>query len=259
MRHPPPPATEICVLQRLVQSTERDLFPYGRGNMMYVFQLLLGHINELEESGPVQQEIIDMKRQAIAWHSNLTHLNNCNRSVSLLCFSTTHLECAAPKLFIMLLPDLDHWNDQDPVTHVFRLYFLCDSSHRPHPEHIHLLSHPGYVLNRQTEFIQTYGEYVLTFFLTVRGGFSYGDSYRSCNVPKLHTNEILNDCEGIETQHQLTKESIGAHVKKAIDHLETVVPISKFAKLSEARETGDIQSFLHLEEGDNGMASLYRT
>lgn len=34
---------------------------------------------------------------------------------------------ATSSLFLVLLSDLDSWNDLDPSTYQFRLYFLCDT------------------------------------------------------------------------------------------------------------------------------------
>ncbi|KAG0335101.1 hypothetical protein BG000_007783 [Podila horticola] len=251
-------------LEPLKETTDRDTFLTAMANIEYAYQHLLDEIKELEAGGTVQQEIDDIKSEARDLQARVPLYDQYSKSFSLLLHSTAHLEYATPKLFIVLPADHNEWNDQDPATHLFRLYFLCDLDKNQTtlaPQHIHLSNHPGYALNRPTEFFQKYGEYALTLLLVVRTGFSFDGTFkRSRKVPKLCTGEILDNCVGYEERHQFGKDNIGSLVKKAIDYLQTIVPTNKTPKVwLDARETRGIQSFLELEGGDNGMGSLYRT
>jgi hypothetical protein len=85
------------------------------------------------------------------------------------------LDPSAPHLFLFLPSDLTLWNDSDPTTHTFRLYFLCDCENENAaegvPTHVHLTDHLGYDLDQPLEFIRQVGRFSLAILEAVKTGF----------------------------------------------------------------------------------------
>lgn len=194
------------------------------------------------------------------------------------------LDFAAPRLFLVLPADLSSWNDKNAMTHTFRLYFLCDFKYRKecdhksrtfmsrseiHPKHIHLSSHPGYNLIRSIEFFHKFGHFALEILRTIMDGYLDKD----CEVPALSTFGILKHCDGTNAQHPLTQDNIGSLVDKSIAYIQqqnwtfrgsgperSLLPQQYQPRLwMNGPETREIQSYLQLPEGDNGMGGLFQT
>lgn len=230
---------------------------------------------------------------AVASIAGTSYLNN-SRVYNLL----EPLQCvdfAAPRLFLVLPSDLDSWNDEDVTTHSFRLYFLCDFKYRTDyalrsrsvmsrseisPKHIHISGHRGYDIKRPEEFFHKLGHFSLEVLKTIKDGYLDED----CYVPTLSTYSILKCCEGAVVDHHLTKDKLEQMVDKSIAYIQHHQ--SAFKESDSATdvlddiwgfvqnwlpqqyrpriwmngpETRQIQSFLHLLDGDNGMGGLLQT
>ncbi|KAI8359016.1 hypothetical protein B0O80DRAFT_259986 [Mortierella sp. GBAus27b] len=113
-------------------------------------------------------------------------------------------ENTAPRLFIVLPQDIQHWNSKAPFSNKFRLHFLCDcgehtkpaSSTTPH--HIHFAKHEGYDISRLKEFFWRYGTHVLTIMKMLKFGISSaGVTVRP--VSQLTSMDIVGrDAESLE-------------------------------------------------------------
>lgn len=131
------------------------------------------------------------------------------------------LDSSVPRLFLFLPSHLTLWNDSDPTTHSFRLYFLCDCEYESAaegiPTHVHLNDHPGYDLDQPLEFIRQFGRFSLTILEAVKTGFM---GEKSC-IPKLDTFQILESLEEDDlARQQLTPTIIGPLVDKAIAYIQ---------------------------------------
>lgn len=189
------------------------------------------------------------------------------------------LESAAPRLFLLLPSALELWNDSDPSTHSFRLYFLCDCQHDSieddYPTHVHISNHPGYALDRPLEFIRQFGRLSIVILEAVK----YGYLGPNCCIPKLNTLQILHCLRGNDkfTLHQLTPATVGPLVDKAITYIHyqmflelkqqdnhylrsfAKVLASLFqAKQSQESHSISVSSFLQLQNKDNGLGGLNR-
>ncbi|KAI9236364.1 MAG: hypothetical protein BYD32DRAFT_418953 [Podila humilis] len=182
------------------------------------------------------------------------------------------LDFAAPRLFLVLPADLNSWNDNDPLTHSFRLYFLCDFKYRREcdhksrsfmsqsmiqPKHIHLSSHPGYDLMQSHKFFRKFGHLALEILRTIKVGYQDED----CDVPALSTFGILKHCDDITVQHLLCQEDLGPLVDKSIAYIQEQSDTQPHQPRLwvNGPDTRQIWSFLHLPEGDNGMGGLIQT
>ncbi|KFH70893.1 hypothetical protein MVEG_03740 [Podila verticillata NRRL 6337] len=181
-------------------------------------------------------------------------------TLSVLDISHKVLEFAAPRLFLFLPSDLNQWDDLDPSTQSFRLYFLCDcgykSTEESHPTYVHISNHPGYDVEQPLEFIRHFGRSSLTILEAVKNGFVG----KYCNIPKLDTLQILESFEGQAIQYQLAPETIGALVDKAIAYIseqERSQDLEPNVTMS-AASTQHMQSFFRPRNCDNGMGSLNR-
>lgn len=101
------------------------------------------------------------------------------------------LESTEPRLFLLLPSDLKLWDNLDPSTHSFHLYFLCDcppvTTDERFTMHAHVSNHPGYDLDQPQEFIRRYDRLSLTILEAVKAG--YISDY--CCIPKLDSFQIL--------------------------------------------------------------------
>lgn len=64
-------------------------------------------------------------------------IQECQQQLSMWDFENTcyhvlqhYSDYPAPHWFLVLPADLGSWNDSDPTTHNFRLYFICDLHQR---------------------------------------------------------------------------------------------------------------------------------
>ncbi|KAG0026959.1 hypothetical protein BGZ81_005975 [Podila clonocystis] len=197
----------------------------------------------------------------------------------------SYMNYPAPYRFVVLPADLGSWDDSDPTTHTFLLYFLCDVNKDPDltewfalndptittwitgneindefklpkiPDHKHFSNHPGYKLIRPQEFFKTYGCYTLMILRMVWHGFP-DDHY---DIPRLDTCKILwgHDLDG--SVNRLTKDTIGPLVNKAINYIEGLsLPRRGSEMWLTEREAAAIKEFLHIPESCSALGKLYR-
>lgn len=198
------------------------------------------------------------------------------------------LESSVPRLFLLLPSDLESWDDSNPSTHSFRLYFLCDHEHESleerYPTYVHLSNHSGYDLDQVQEFIRQFGCMSLTILEAAKSG--YISPY--CCIPKLETFQILDSLAGAPVQHSLTPAILGPLINQAIAYIreqlsvqsqqthQTSYSLRSIANavvscFTQQRDqvsqpnmstsgpiTRSIRSFLRLQNGDNGMGGLNR-
>ncbi|KAI9242952.1 MAG: hypothetical protein BYD32DRAFT_482973 [Podila humilis] len=166
---------------------------------------------------------------------------------------------ATSKLFIVLPSDLKSWDNSEPWTHKFRLYFICDARNQRElrklsPLHVHLSNHPGYNITKPRSFFQAYGDYVLRVLGMVKRGYS-SEHYE---IPPLHSFKILWNCDTDITGSHLSKQNIGPLIDKAIQYLDEL----KFSKSPMAFEltrasSAAIATFLDVQDGHNSQGSLH--
>ncbi|KFH74050.1 hypothetical protein MVEG_01263 [Podila verticillata NRRL 6337] len=168
-------------------------------------------------------------------------------------FATSHL-------FIVLPFDLDSWDDSNPSTHQFRLYFMCDICHYVDspmnlPKHMHLSNHPGYPLLRSQEFFQDYGDYALWVLEMVKHGYDDGEM----KIPPLHTFKILWNCDPDVLGNHITTDTIEAFVDKAIAYLQELSQPNVTPKILLTRsQRAAIQTYLDVKDCDNSEGNLQR-
>ncbi|KAG0338396.1 hypothetical protein BG004_007249 [Podila humilis] len=168
-----------------------------------------------------------------------------------------------PRLFIVLPSGPEPWDDSDPETQTFRLYFLCDvrmedDSSDTIPQHVHLSNHRGYNISRPQEFFHTFGDHVLQMLRMVKRGFQ-GGGYE---IPPLHSFRILwgHRSDGSDTcEQRLSQYNIEILVNKAIYYLEKVSPPKSFAGGGLSRSQSlEIKTFLDVNDNDNLEGNLQR-
>ncbi|KAG0021193.1 hypothetical protein BGZ81_009042 [Podila clonocystis] len=255
--------TWISVLEDLEdeRTSSRDEFLGLIGNVRYHYSQVSDYLTLLQELGikakadgktedQIRSEFKEYQYKMKLWD----HENTC---VHIL---RRHASFPAPCRFVVLPADLGSWDDSDPVTHNFRLYFLCDinkgeSTVPDLPDHKHIANHPGYILVRPQEFFQTYGSYTLTMLKMVKNGFSE----RSHEIPSLDTLNILWCVDVDDSGNRLTKNTIRPLVDKAIDYLDGLsLPLRGSEKWLTERESVAIRDFLVVPDGGNVLGGLYR-
>lgn len=172
-------------------------------------------------------------------------------------YGRSYWDYATSSLCIALPSDLESWNDSDPLTHRFRLYFLCENhksegARKDMPQHVHISNHPGYRLNRPQEFFQTFGDHILRILHLVQHGYS-DDRYE---IPPLATLKILWNCDHDVVGNYLTKETLIPLVEKAITHLQDLSPPKTPIQALTRAQVVMIRKFLETQESDTGESSL---
>ncbi|KAF9329594.1 hypothetical protein BG006_007355, partial [Podila minutissima] len=166
------------------------------------------------------------------------------------------LEYPSSHLFLVLPSSLERWDDMDPTTHSFRLYFICDprsSTATILPQHIHVTGHQGYDIDQPQAFFQQYGQYTLTLLNMVKHGYPRGPY----SVPASDTFEILRP--GAPVRHVLTRENIGPLVDKSIAHISKLSFKKSLWKIVlNPRESRHLGSFLRIHGGELGLGGLHR-
>ncbi|KFH69337.1 hypothetical protein MVEG_04151 [Podila verticillata NRRL 6337] len=166
---------------------------------------------------------------------------------------------ATSKLFIILPSDLKSWDNSDPSTHKFRLYFICDARNQRElremsPLHVHLSNHPGYNIVKPQSFFQAYGDYVLRVLEMVKRGYSS----KYYKIPPLHSFKILWNCDTDITGSHLSKQNIGPLIDKAIQYLDELqLPKSPMAFELTRAGSAAIATFLDVQDGHNSQGSLH--
>lgn len=242
----------------------REEFQQTAANTRYFHTLLVEELERLSRNGVrmlisgknhnvILDELCDLEQQA----QEVDYQNTC---WNLFRETGVRWDYATSRLFIVVPSDLESWDDFDPSTHRFHLFFICDTwkssdSQEEAPQHVHLSNHFGYNLNRPLDFFQVYGEYVLKILQMIKCGYS-DDHYE---VPPLDTLEILWDCTPDLTGSHITEANIESLVDKAIDYLHNLSPDSyhKVLGLNHSQST-TIKSYLDVHAGDNLEGSLHR-
>lgn len=256
------------------KSLDRHRFLTILANFEHQRSKLLEQVNNLSRTSVVAPNDITAWRRTLSQpdRGSMRGLDSFNIWGKLIMKEHKFLEFNSPRLFLVLPKDLDQWDDEDPETHHFRLYFLCEFDYsqdfplvncaqpsRTAPAHIHISDHPGYDLNHPREFFQRYGQVATVILELVRSGFM---SENLC-VPSLKSRSILNCCEGTRARHRLTDTNIKELVDMSIASLSLQnfgTPWKRLAKTSlSVPETRHIRLFLRKPHTDNGLGSLFRT
>ncbi|KAG0338415.1 hypothetical protein BG000_004000 [Podila horticola] len=249
---------ELCEdVQKSISSNRRE-FQLAAANAGYYQSEVMTELQRLEGLGVVAR--VDGKVGAeilIEFQTFQQRLSDWQRQNNYSNILNNQLDLPAPGLFLVLPADLDTWDDSDPKTQTFRLYFVCDFAQdeelQPYlPSHKHLSNHPGYDLIRPEEFFQKYGSYALSILTMVKQGYSNF----SHNVPPLDTFDILWSCD--PTTDELSKNNIEALVNKAIAYIHKLSPKST-SKILDRRQIAGIKQFLQVPYGDDGVGELCRT
>ncbi|KAG0011616.1 hypothetical protein BGZ81_002075 [Podila clonocystis] len=241
----------------------RDAFRQVATNAQYFRSKLLAEIMRLAIAGvraqvygkdrdQILSEIEECDQQILGWE----HLTICR---SILHDHHHQWDYATSSLFIVLPTDLGSWDDQDPATHQFRLYFLCDnrihSGSQDMPLHIHLSDHMGYDLKQPREFFQAYGDYVLRVLKLIKDGYC-DDNY---NVPALDSFDILWSHGSEAPYDQLSMDNITSLIDKAISYLQELSLPKWLSALGMTRSESDaIKAYLEVVDGNDTEGNLHR-
>ncbi|KAG0331875.1 hypothetical protein BG000_010522 [Podila horticola] len=199
------------------------------------------------------EEVRVFEQQVPEW----TYQNTCR---SMLHEVRYEWEFSTSLFFIVLPSDLDSWDNLDPSTHCFRLYYLCDNWDRSDamdgmPQHVHLSNHPGYSLKRPEEFFHLYGDYILRVLLMIKRGYP-SSAYE---IPPLDSLKILWNCDPNIAGSRLTKDTIRSLIERAITYLQEFSPPKWMTKVALDRtQSAAIKTFLDIQNGDNAEGNLYR-
>ncbi|KAG0359215.1 hypothetical protein BC939DRAFT_334701 [Gamsiella multidivaricata] len=182
-----------------------------------------------------------------------------------------------PQLFI-ILPSKKTSSTQDlSLDQRFRIHFLCEggeeikhgtpgnNTSNTIPGHVHLCGHPGYELNRPTEFFDCYGPYVLNILQKLKHGFPVNGKI----VPFLKDLEYVKVRRGSWNSVHLmeTADDIEASVDEVIGHLQSIKADKTFEEKVKAGDLNDdgrtdlskVLSFLKdLSENETGEAVKHR-
>ncbi|KFH74135.1 hypothetical protein MVEG_01348 [Podila verticillata NRRL 6337] len=179
-----------------------------------------------------------------------------------ICWNVLHSwhfkwDCEASSLFIALPSDLNSWNELNPSTHRFRLYFLCqnwkqDGTLYNVPQYVHFSNHPGYDIQRPQEFCQTYGDHMLRLLQMVKHGYS-GGLYE---IPSLDTFKILWNCDPDIVGYHVTKETLRPLVDKATTYLQELSPPKVVCQALTPDQLTTVKTYLDVNEGDDGENNL---
>lgn len=210
---------------------------------------------EIEKIGELGQEITKLDHTRQKWEQFI-------RNSLLFRKSYGQLRLPSNQLFLVLPTSLSYLDPLDPMTHTFRLYFLCDNT--PHsywhsnndpPFHVHLTNNPGYFIDRPQEFLWQYGQHALEVLEMVKNGFNH----RHHNVPPLGTFDILKKAEGSVPLHHLSRDNIGQLVEMAIAYIQALHVVNWESRaLIGGPSLSEVTSYLHLPDGDQGAGGLFR-
>ncbi|KAG0337558.1 hypothetical protein BG000_005271, partial [Podila horticola] len=233
-------------------------------NARYFYSQTLGELERLKSLG-IKVEVDGMTEDRLgAYLHELQqdiHLAQYRHScLKLLDKIATAFHYPAPRLFLVLPVDLDSWNDSDPTTHSFRLYFLCDNrmedsapEDMPQIQHVHLSNHAGYSIKQSQEFFQVYGDYVLRILQMIKCGYSNDHYY----IPPLDTFKILQGHDSITSGNRLSKVTITSLVSKAIAYLQRLSP-PKWIKNTSLTEdqSATIKTYLDISSSTTATGNL---
>ncbi|KAG0024131.1 hypothetical protein BGZ81_007823 [Podila clonocystis] len=219
----------------------------------------------------------------------LDRLANIQTQIQAVLTQTYELhEYPIPRLFI-ILPKMARKRDTllKPFSNQFRLYFLCECGLHTTKEgskeidQVHLANHPGYDIDRPTEFLNKYGPYVLAVMRAVQ----LGARIASMIVPHLANSTLAHELKvaelGLKTLQEgvdfYTKENIGMMVDKTVLYLEDLnkyhdeqevegdarssmsQSILDDAKAIEGVELKQFANFLSVADNGHMLGNLYRS
>lgn len=200
---------------------------------------------------PMLRELQGYEQQVLEWE----YPNNC--------FSMFHeperkFGHPFPDLFIVLPSHLASWDDNDPSTHQFRIYFLCviwgEVGVQGGIPHSHISNHPGFGLNYPMKFFQIYGDQVLRALQMIKRGYVS----RKHRVPPLKTFDILSGCKTGITGSHLSKDNFGSLVDKAISYLIDLTPPKLLNEKMDHNRSAAIRPYLDVQNGDRAEVNLFR-
>ncbi|KAG0025765.1 hypothetical protein BGZ81_006853 [Podila clonocystis] len=250
------------------RTLDRHYFLIVLANLDHQHLMVEEAISKFTTADPVEKEGIVSMRQGLSEMFN--HVEQCelvNRMYGALRNFNQCVEFAAPRLFIVLPEDLDRWNNLDPHTHKFRLFFLCDFNYNKalsdsgryifdhnQVRHLHIASHPGYAIKQPINFFRQFGLYSLTMLQMVKFGLLERDFF----VPDLSTFRILSCCTS-RPRHSLKQDSIAHLIDMSISYIKGLQPRFRVSKTwLDGPDTQNIQSYLKILPDDNGMGGLHR-
>ncbi|KAF9343833.1 hypothetical protein BGX26_005150 [Mortierella sp. AD094] len=193
-------------------------------------------------------------------------------------------EYPIPRLFIILPerkdPGVDSWDLSNLFKDRFRLYFICEggnhcqsdmngenTSNDP-ADHIHPAMHKGYELERQNEFYQKFGRYVLGMLRFIKDGYNMVDTITNFAQPFTTKAEQEQFKEATQVNQML---SYKAPVQMAVDYLEKKLDVkntlytitggqnmfNRFNALDGA-DLRRLESFLRKKDGESVLGNLWR-
>ncbi|KAG0046665.1 hypothetical protein BGZ83_008194 [Gryganskiella cystojenkinii] len=244
---------------------------------------LLRQVHDMNET------MLNMQQKA------LDRLANLQTRIQAVLTQTYQLhEYPIPRLFI-ILPRAARRRDAilKPLAYQFRLYFLCECG--PHTtqagsketDKVHMANHPGYDLERPTEFFNRYGHYILL----VMRALQLGVRLASVVIPHLASSTLAQELKqaerGLQFQQQTghdfyTNDNIGAMMDRTISYLEDrtrhhhglggygkkhdesnptsdASSILSDAELIEGVELKKLERFLVSVDKNRTLGNLYRT
>ena len=177
-------------------------------------------------------------------------------------------ELPVPRLFIILPEPTDNVDGQGrPCSLQFRLYFLCECGAHTmardydKPHEVHLANHPGYDIEKQDEFIEKYGSYLLIMMHMVK----YGAVAEGLVVPPLlRRNYATEDGEGQE-RLQSIKDNISRLANDTITYLESAGNTVNSETNVTTRmhlgspELAQLRSYVNVTEGERSIGGLWAT
>lgn len=254
----------VMDLHKLIEPNverDRDTFRQILVNTRYHSSILGKEIKRLDDDGFTAHadgmgtdQIVAELRVCDVQGSEWDYRNTCRG----ILYLGNRWDYATSALFIVLPTDLGSWDDKDPSTHHFRLYFLCDVWFRAGlkglPQHAHLSNHPGYDLNRPHEFLQTYGNYVLRVLDMMKRGYSD----RNYSIPALEPKSLLWGCDP-KVLGMVSEDNIVLLVDKAIASLQNLSPPRMLSKLELTRvQSAKIKEYLVVQNGGDTGGDLHR-
>ncbi|KAF9308076.1 hypothetical protein BG003_011651, partial [Podila horticola] len=250
--------TWMAVFKDMEQKIPASDFQEMAANVRYHYSKVLDQVAVLKEIGvPAEADGKTEDRILAEFKEYRDKMESWDYEASCKQVLKASSDYPVPCRFLVLPSDLGSWDDSNPITHNFRLHFLCDIEDDIYtksalPGHKHLSNHPGYDLVRPHEFFQKYGSYTLIILKMVRQGFSH-----SCHeIPQPEAFEILWGCD--PDGNLLTKDTIEPLVNKAIGYLEELSPPRRSQISLTERESIAITEFLAVPDGRNALGGLYR-
>ncbi|KFH63798.1 hypothetical protein MVEG_10491 [Podila verticillata NRRL 6337] len=258
---------DMCIYSynhlKSVTRSRREYFRQAVVNTRYYHSMVVEELERLDNGGV--RYLVDGKDRG----QLLEVLHDLQKKVPEweyrnICYNTLHdqrhkYDSATSVLFIVLPSDLDSWNDLDPSTHRFHLYYMCDNlnlktAQEDLPQHVHLSNHPGYRLKQPEEFFQKYGDYILRMLQMVKHGYTEN----GYDIPSLDTLKILWNCDSNIIGSRLAMD-IEPLVDRAISYLQELSLRKWNRRLGLNRDqSAAIKTYLDVQDGDSAKTNLCR-